>query len=460
MALILVVDDDRNIIESFKQLFKGKHEVLGAYNGNEALEMVKENEVDIVFLDYRLPGDDGLKVLKEIKEQDPTIYIVMISAFGDFETIIQATSIGAYDYMEKPLDIERINIITERILQLKKMTKYVEYVRDEHFKNYNLNRIIGRSRAMQNLFKKIGKLVDNDVTVLIRGESGTGKELIARAIHYNGNRKNEPFFAVNCSGLSETLLDNELFGHEAQAYTGAYTRKIGKFEAAGEGTIFLDEIGDMPLSIQTKLLRVLQEREFQRLGGIKNIPLKARVISATNRDLEERVKNGDFREDLYYRLNVATIKVPPLRERKEDIPELVNYFIENVRNKLDRDIRGISRGALKMMMEYDWPGNVRELENVITNLCINADGGIIHEGKVRKLISRGDEGDIFENFVDKFLEKYSGKENLLNIITEKLEDKLIERLREKLGDNKTAIAKALGISRVTLQKKWPSHQEE
>ncbi len=453
MAQILVVDDDRNIIESFKQLFKGKHEVLGAYNGTEALDLINENEIDIVFLDYRLPGEDGLTILKEIKKRDPNIYIIMISAFGDFETIIQATSIGAYDYMEKPLDIERISIITKRVLQLKKMTKYVEYVRDEHLKNYNLNRIIGHSQAMQNLFKKIGKLVDNDVTVLIRGESGTGKELIARAIHYNGNRKNEPFFAVNCSGLSETLLDNELFGHEAQAYTGAYTRKIGKFEAAGEGTIFLDEIGDMPLPIQTKLLRVLQEKEFQRLGGIKNIPLKARIISATNRDLEARVKSGEFREDLYYRLNVATINVPPLRERKGDIPELVNYFIENVRKKLDREIKGISRGALKMMLDYDWPGNVRELENVITNLCINADGGIIHEDKVRKLISKGETGDIFEDFVDKFMEKYFGRENLLGIMNEKLEQKLIERLKEKLGNNKTAIAKALGISRVTLQKK-------
>ena len=454
MAQILVIDDDKSIIESFKRLFSEKHKVIDAYNGEEAIKLIKENAVDLIFLDYRIPGENGLEVLKQIKKIDPDIFVIIITAFGTFETIIKSISLGAYDYIEKPLDIDKINILTRRALELKKMTKYINYIRDEQIKNYNLKRLIGSSENMQNLFKTIGRLVGNDVTVLITGESGTGKELAARAIHYNSSRKTEPFIAVNCSGLTETLLENELFGHEPQAYTGASTKRIGKFEAAGEGTIFLDEIGDMPLTLQTKLLRILQEKEFQRLGGVKNIKLKARIITATNKDLISEIQNGTFREDLFYRINVASIHLPPLRERREDIPELIDYFINSIRHKLRKNIRGISNRALEMLTNYNWPGNVRELENVITNLCINMKGNIINPSNIFKYITKVDKGiDIFDDFIEKFLIKYDDEDNLLNIACSAIEKKLIKKMGEKLNYNKTLMAKALGISRVTVQKK-------
>ncbi len=454
MAQILIVDDDRSIIESFKQLFADKHNVIDAYNGEEALKCLEKNIIDLVFLDYRIPGADGLEVLKRIKEIDPDIPVIMITAFGTVETIIQSISLGAYDYIEKPLDIDKINILTKRALELKQIKKYINYIRDEQIKNYDLKKLIGSSEVMQNLFKKIGRLVGNDIPILITGESGTGKELVARAIHYNSNRSAEPFVAVNCSGLTETLLDNELFGHEAQAFTGATSRKIGKFEAAGEGTVFLDEIGDMPISLQTKLLRVIQEREYQRLGGVNNIKLRARIITATNKDLLKEIKEGRFREDLFYRINVTSIHIPPLRERKEDIPELVDYFIQNVRYKLRKNIKGISKKALEMLVNYDWPGNVRELENVITNLCINTNTNIIDPSNIQKYIMQIDKDtDIYDTFLEKFLLENEENDNLLEILSTELERRLIKKIGEKLGYNKSAMAKKLGLSRVTVQKK-------
>ncbi|MCL2481434.1 MAG: sigma-54 dependent transcriptional regulator, partial [Spirochaetaceae bacterium] len=320
MAAILVIDDDNSIQKSFSNLFGKEYKVLNGYNGKEGLKILSSEEVDLVFLDYRMPGMDGLEILKKIKKMEPDLPVVMITAHGSFETVIEAISLGAYDYIEKPLDIDKITIIVKRALESSKMSKYVNAVQSEQIKNSGFRKIIGNSPVMQEVFKSIGRLVNNDVIVHIAGESGTGKELVANALHFNGKRKNEPFIAVNCSGLTESVLDNELFGHEAQAFTGAVSLKIGKFEAAGDGTIFLDEIGDMPLTIQTKFLRVLQENEFHRMGGLKNIKLKARVITATNRTLEEEVKAGRFREDLFYRINVAKIVLPSLRERREDIP--------------------------------------------------------------------------------------------------------------------------------------------
>jgi len=268
MDQILVVDDDKSIIESFQSLFRDLHVVLGAYNGREALDILGENKVDLVFLDYRIPGEDGLEVLKRIKKSDPDVYVIIISGYG-IETIIQAMASGAYEYIEKPLDAKKIIFITKHALEMRKATSYVKLIKDREIEEYSLKRIVGKSGVMQEVFKNIGRLVNNDVSILITGESGTGKELVARAIHFSSPKREEPFMAVNCSGLSETLLENELFGHEKQAFTGAESQKKGKFEVAGEGTIFLDEIGDIPLSIQSKLLRVLQEKEFHRLGGTR-----------------------------------------------------------------------------------------------------------------------------------------------------------------------------------------------
>jgi transcriptional regulator with PAS, ATPase and Fis domain len=251
------------------------------------------------------------------------------------------------------------------------MTSYMTHIKETETDSYSLSHIIGKSEKMQDVFKTVGRLVDNDVPVLIFGESGTGKELIAKAIHYNSARRDDPFIAVNCSGITKTLLENELFGHEAQAFTGADTRRKGIFEAAGEGTVFLDEIGDMPFATQSTLLRVLQEREFTRLGGTQVIQLKARVIAATNKNLLDEVKKNKFRQDFFYRVNVVSIELPPLRERREDIPQLVQYFIKLNSRKMKKKCRGISDAALNTLLDYDWPGNVRELENVITNVCIH-----------------------------------------------------------------------------------------
>jgi two-component system, NtrC family, response regulator AtoC len=461
LAKILVVDDDRGVFKSFSALFRGEHTVLGAYNGKEAEKLLQENDIELVFLDYRLPGDDGLSVLKIIRSNSPDADIVMITAYGSLETIIQSISLGACDYLEKPLDAGKIKIITQRVLESRKMRHYVRVIQDEQLRTYDLTRVVGKSEVMQNVFKAIGRLVNNDITVLITGESGSGKELIARALHYNGNRKNEPFMAVNCSALPESLLENELFGHEAQAYTGATTRQRGKFEAAAEGTVFLDEIGDLPLSIQTKLLRVLQEREFQRLGGSRNINLKARIIAATNKNLMTLIENGKFREDLYYRINVASIGVPPLRERKEDIPLLVEHFVSVAAIKLNKTLRGVTEDALVILLNYPWPGNVRELENVILSLGISCQSGIIQAAEIPRYLSGKTEvQDLFSDFTNIFLRRYADQKGLLKILYNSLEPSLIRKLLAELGNNKTAVAERLGISRVTLQRKLSEMKQQ
>jgi len=454
LATILVIDDDRGVFESFSALFRGEHTILGAYNGKEAEKLLREHDVELVFLDYRLPGEDGLLVLKTIRSKAHNADIVMITAYGSLETIVQSIALGACDYLEKPLDIDKIKIITHRVFESRKMRHYVHVIQDEQLRTYSLARVVGKSEVMQNVFKAIGRLVNNDITVLITGESGTGKELIARGLHYNGNRKNEPFIAVNCSALPEALLENELFGHEAQAYTGATSKQAGKFEAAAEGTIFLDEIGDLPLSIQTKLLRVLQEREFQRLGGSRNIALKARVITATNRNLLTLIKDGKFREDLYYRINVASIEVPPLRERKDDIPLFVEHFINIAAGKLNKNLHGVTEEARAIMERYPWPGNVRELENVILNLGINCQSGIIQAAEIpRYLNGNAEDVDLFSDFTDAFLRKYADQKGLLELLYRGIEPPLIRKLLAMLGNNKTQVASRLGISRVTLQRK-------
>jgi DNA-binding NtrC family response regulator len=454
MANILVVDDDKSIVESFRTLFKGKHRIFGAYNAKEALHSVLENEIELVFLDYRLPGQDGLQVLESIRKLDPGLYVIVITGHGSFETIIQSMSMGAYDYIEKPLDIDKITILTKRALESRKMNTFVKVVTDEQAEHYSLTRIIGKSQIMQDIFKSIGLLVNNDVTVLISGESGTGKELIAKSLHYNSPHKNEPFMAVNCSGLPENLLDNELFGHEPQAFTGAYSQKKGKFEAAGEGTLFLDEIGDMPLAIQSKLLRVLQEKEFQRLGGTRTIDMRARVIAASNKELQEEVAAGRFRQDLYYRINVASLLVPPLRSRRDDIPLLCEHFIREANRRLKKKITGIAAKAVEMLGGYDWPGNVRELENVIINMCINTHSAILEATIIPRYISHtGRETDIFDEFIERFMEANRDRENLIPLLVSELEKHLIRIVGERLRFNKSAMASVLGISRVTLQKK-------
>lgn len=462
MASILIVDDEINIIKSFNSLLSPDHEVFSAGNTREALDAIKNTRIDLVFLDYNLGEENGFDLIKSIKLVDPDLYIVMISGYGNFEVIIQAMALGCYDYLEKPLDIDKINLLLKRAMHSKKINSTVKFMINEQSSHFNLNRIIGKSPLMQNVFKQIGLLLNTDVSVLITGENGTGKELIAKALHYSGIHRDEPFVAVNCSGLTESLLDNELFGHEQQAFTGADSRVKGKFETAGDGTIFLDEIGDMALSLQAKLLRVLQEKEFQRLGGNRTIKLKARVITATNKDIIKETASGRFRQDLFFRINVAQIEVPPLRSRMEDIPLLLDYFVKEANLKLNKKIEGTSRNVLKSLIEYNWPGNIRELENTITNMCINTHGKIIRSGSIPNYIKtkrlNNEDSEIIEDFLTLYLESADQEKPLLSTMVSEIEEKLIKVLQDKYGNNKTKIASALGISRVTLLKKIETYK--
>ncbi len=457
MASILIVDDEINIIKSFVSLLSPDYEVYTATNGKEALEEINNTKIDLVFLDYNLGGENGFDLIKIIKKVEPALYIVMISGYGNFEVIIQAMALGCYDYLEKPLDIDKIRILLKRAMRSKKISNTVNIMIDEQSNHFNLNRIIGKSPQMQNVFKQIGLLLNTNVPVLITGENGTGKELIAKALHYSGINRDDPFVAVNCSGLTESLLDNELFGHEKQAFTGADSRVMGKFETAGEGTIFLDEIGDMPLTLQAKLLRVLQEKEFQRLGGSRSIKLRARIITATNKDIIEETSSGNFRQDLFFRINVSQIEVPPLRNRKEDIPLLLDYFVKEANLKLNKKIKSASEETLKILTDYNWPGNVRELENTITNMCINTHGLIIRSASIPNYIIKGklsnQYSDNITDFLSLYMETADNTNPLLPTLIGEIEENLIAILEEKYKNNRTKIASVLGISRVTLLKK-------
>jgi DNA-binding NtrC family response regulator len=453
VATILVIDDEKSMASSIAALFEGRHEVIGAYNRREGLEVLAARNVDLVLLDQQLPGDSGIEVLVALKERDPDLYIVMITGHGTAQTVIQAIALGAYEYIEKPLDADRLEIVTLRALESRRLNAGARASSDESARHFGIDQIVGRSAAMQEVLKAIGRLVAADATVLVTGDSGTGKELVARALHVNGPRRRDPFVAVNCAGLADNLLDNELFGHEPQAYTGATARMKGRFEAAGEGTIFLDEIGDISPAVQAKLLRVLQAREFQRLGGTASIPMKARIVASTNRNLETEVAAGRFREDLYYRLSPSIVRLPPLRERKEDIPLLVDHFLELAARKMKRPSFTVTGEAMARLAAHDWPGNVRELENVVANLCIHLHGRVIDAVPPLGLTAAAAGRDMADEFVRRYLKEHEGGENLYDGAVALVEEALLRQVGERFAGNKTAMARALGISRVTLQKK-------
>lgn len=368
--LILIVDDDEAIRYAFSKTFDPKHySIIGAQNGLEAIKLVEEKRPALVFMDVTMPEMDGLEALEKIREKSPQLPIVIITGYGSMDTAIKAMQIGAYDYLTKPLDIDKVRIIAKRALEMIKMKKQIDELQRQLNKQEKTpgTNIIGQHPSMQNIFKKIGVILStpNTTNVLIIGDTGTGKELVARVIHEKGNNPNEPFQAINCTVLPENLLESELFGHEKGAFTGADKTKPGKFELAGKGTLFLDEIGDMPEPLQIKLLRVIQERTFERLGGNESFKLEARIVSATNHNLVEAVQNNQFRKDLYYRLNVIEILIPPLRKRKDDIILLINHFIEKYNQRIKKNVTGVESSVLNILFEYDFPGNVRELENMI-----------------------------------------------------------------------------------------------
>ncbi len=376
-AVILVVDDDAGVRESFRLILEDQYDVLEAADGRQALDLVRSTAVDLVLLDIRLPEMDGIEVLERIKGLDEGIEVILVTAVKTVRTAVAAMKLGAFDYVTKPFDEDELMATVRRALERRSLEREVVFLRSELARRHDFDELVGQHPEMQKLYRLVGQVARTTTTVLITGESGTGKELVARAIHRQGPRRDKPFVAVNPAALSESLVESELFGHEKGAFTGAYQRRLGRFELAQGGTLFLDEISSLKPELQAKLLRVLQEREVERVGGTRAFRIDARIIAATNVDLRQAVAEGKFREDLFYRLNVVPIAVPPLRERREDIPLLVEHFIRRYNQAFGRRIEGLAPEALAVLRDHPWPGNVRELQNVIERLVTLAEGPVI-----------------------------------------------------------------------------------
>ena len=375
MKTILVAEDDQTIREGLRQVSEeAGYEVLVAANGTEALELAAQHEVDILFTDLKMPRMDGLQLLRAIKKAHPDVYVVMVTAFGTVETAVAAMKEGAFDYITKPFSIDQVEMVLERIEERDRLVAESELFKDEVKSRYNIRKIVGGSPEMKAVLETVKKVAPSRSAVLIRGESGSGKELLAAAIHYQSPRNDRPFIKVSCAALSPTLLESELFGHEKGAFTSAQTRRRGRFELADRGSLFLDEVGDMGMSTQVKLLRVLQEQAFERVGGTDTLNVDVRIIAATNRDLEGAIRAGTFREELYYRLNVLPISVPPLRDRSGDVPLLAQYFLEKHARESGKNIEGFGPGAMEVLVSYEWPGNVRELENTVERAVVLGQG--------------------------------------------------------------------------------------
>ncbi len=440
---ILIVDDDashRRMLEAVLDV-EG-HMLHQAADGEEAITAVEEQFYDVVLMDVRMGKVGGIEALKRIKELSPGIPIIIMTAYASVSTAVEALKSGAYDYLIKPLDIDEMKILIAKALRHRELEKENLYLKERLGDRFDFANIIGRSPAMTELFETLALVAPSEATALIVGESGTGKEIVANAIHQNSPRSERPFIKVNCAALPETLLESELFGHERGAFTGALAKKQGRFHLAHTGSIFLDEIGEMAPTTQAKILRVLQEREFEPLGSTQTVKVDTRVIVATNKDLEEEIKQGHFREDLYYRLNVVRLKVPPLRQRREDIPLLGDFFLKRYAEKNRRLIKGFTPRAIDLLMRYTWPGNVRELENVVERAVIMARGDMLSPDDLPDTVRE----------LDKDVEKV-GVELTPGKSLKEVEREMIIRTLEEANGNRTHAAKILGISRRTLQLK-------
>ena len=376
---ILIVDDEIGTRESLKMILKADYQVFLAKNAEETFQQLETHPFDLILLDIILPDTDGLRVLEKIKQRDPEQMVIMITATKTVKTAVEAMKLGAYDYITKPFDVDELRLIISRALSTQALKEENQRLWMEIDRSFGFDNIIGKSKVMKDIFKIVRQVANTRSTVLIMGESGTGKELIARAIHYHSPRKNHPFVTINCAAIPDTLIESELFGHEKGAFTNAIERKLGRFEIAHQGTLFLDEIGELSLMTQAKILRFLEEKEFNRVGGSKTIKVDVRLIAATNKDLPQQVKKGEFREDLFYRINVVPILLPPLRERKEDIPLLIDHFIKKFNSENQKNVKGVTPEALEAMINYDWPGNVRELENLIERVVALTQNEYIHQ---------------------------------------------------------------------------------
>lgn len=461
---ILVADDEESIRWVLgKALTKQGFKVDLATDGKEALELFRHHDYDLAVLDIKMPGITGLELLSRFQEEKPSMLTVIMTAESTMKNAIEAMKLGAYDYITKPFDLDALDAIILKANKATAVTDQVSLLKEELRGHYQLDRnIIGNSQPMQQVYKLLGKVAPSDVTVLITGESGTGKELVARAIHFNSPRLGKPFLALNCAAIPRELLESELFGHEKGAFTGASERKAGKFEQANGGTLFLDEIGDMPLELQAKLLRVLQEKEITRTGGSSTIQVDVRIVAATNQELKQKVRSKEFREDLYYRLNVVPIELPPLRERREDIPLLIDYFIQHAKEELGVATRGCNEEAIKLLQSYSWPGNVRELENAIQRATLLSPDQLLtatdfpmlgepqqadeQNRSLEALISSKLQASLAQMDVNEL-------DNLYEMVLQQMERPLIQIVLAKTRGNQVRTAEILGINRNTLRKK-------
>lgn len=449
-AKILVADDEIKIREYFSDvLLHEDYDVDTAQNGEVAINLIDKDIYDIALIDLNMPKVDGMSVLKYINENSQGTIGIILTGYATIRNAVEAMKTGAFDYLAKPVKMEEVLMVINRALEFRDIKRENLALKNQLKKKYKFENFIGDSPQMHKVFKVIEKVADTDSTVLILGESGTGKELVAKAIHYNSMRRDKPLIPVNCGAIPEELLESELFGHEKGAFTNAIRTRIGRFELANGGTIFLDEIGEMSPHLQVKLLRILQEQEFERVGGTKTIKCNIRVIAATNKDLDRLVQDGVFREDLYYRLKVIPIIIPPLRERRGDIPLLVQHFMENITKSRKKKIKGISKDIIKAFMEYDWPGNVRELENIIERMIILAEGEeLTMQDLPDKIIEKHhhDDEDDMEPVIPE--EGFS-----LNNAINDYERLLIVRALEKADWVKNRAAKILNMNRTTLVEK-------
>ena len=445
MAKILVIDDDKSIRESLElYLAEEGYDVQTAPTGTEGLNQFVRALPDVVILDIRLPDIDGFTVLEDLREEDEKIKVIMITAHHDMETTIKAMKGGAFDYIHKPINVDELDIAIKKALGSIEMEKKISGLLMEHHRDFKVGDIIGTGNKMKEVFKTIGVVSQSQTTVLIQGESGTGKELIAKCIHYNTSR-DEPYIAINCSAIVETLLESELFGHEKGSFTGAIARKQGKFELARYGTVFLDEISEMSVNLQAKLLRVLQEMEFERVGGKDRVKVNARIITATNKNLKQMVQEGTFRDDLFYRLNIVSIQLPPLRERREDIPLLVEYLISKANRELHKQVIGVSDEMMEIFNRYSWPGNIRELENILVRAVVVAKG---------QVLGREDFPDLMEEKNAKKTTDTIDDDEPGKILTlDEVEERHIRKVIRGTNKNKGEICEILGISRPTFERK-------
>ncbi|MBI2217237.1 MAG: sigma-54-dependent Fis family transcriptional regulator [Candidatus Rokubacteria bacterium] len=442
---VLVVDDEAGVRASIRAILEETCEVLEAEHGGAAMEILRSRDVDLVMLDQRMPGEPGIDVLTRVKAADPSTVVVLATAVHDVRTAVEALRRGAYDYLTKPFDVDDILMLVQRALEKRALEREVLCLRSALAPSGlqaapGFEGIVGRHPEMVRIYQLVTQISSTPTTVLIQGESGTGKELIARAVHNLSPRRGQPFVAVNVAAIPETLIESELFGHEKGAFTGAHARRLGKFELAHGGTLFLDEIGSLRLDLQTKLLRALQEREIERIGGMRTVAVDVRVIAATNVNLRQALRDRAFREDLFYRLNVVPVNVPPLRERREDIPLLIEHFVRKIARECNRDVRGVSAGALEVLARYDWPGNVRELENVIHRAVVLTRGPVVQLQDVPLDVAMPETGSA--------LTEDTGLP--LREACDQFERQYVLRVLERVNWNVSRAARLLGVHRNTV----------